>query len=119
MELDEPVVKVTAEADDGSFTLLPRHVDFLATLVPGLVSYETEGGQEAFLAVDGGTLVKCGSEVLVSTTRAVRGPGLEDLQRTVTETFRKLGQREQTARSAFAKIEADFVRRLLELEEHG
>jgi len=33
--VDEPVSKVVAEGEDGSFCLLPRHVDFTSALVPG------------------------------------------------------------------------------------
>ncbi|NMC75543.1 MAG: F0F1 ATP synthase subunit epsilon, partial [Geobacteraceae bacterium] len=33
--VDQEVTKVTAEAENGSFCLLPRHIDFLAALVPG------------------------------------------------------------------------------------
>ena len=118
IEVDEPVRKVNAEAQDGAFCLLPRHVDFVTTLVPGLLSYEPEGGGEAFLAVGGGTLVKSGDEVLVSTTYSARGPELGRLREAVEEKFRQLDEREQKARSAVSKIEADFIRRLIELEEH-
>ena len=34
--VDEEVTKVTAEAANGSFSLLPRHVDFIAALVPAI-----------------------------------------------------------------------------------
>lgn len=40
--LHEPVRKVVAEAPNGSFCLLPAHIDFVTALVPGLLSYETE-----------------------------------------------------------------------------
>ena len=60
--LDREVTKVTAEAQNGYFCLLPRHVDFVAALVPGLLSFEDEEGREHFLAIDEGALVKCGSD---------------------------------------------------------
>ncbi len=41
--LDEEVTKVTAEAGNGSFCLLPRHIDFVAALVPGLLSFVKAG----------------------------------------------------------------------------
>ncbi len=34
--IDQEVSKIIAEAENGSFCLLPRHVDFSAALVPGL-----------------------------------------------------------------------------------
>jgi F-type H+-transporting ATPase subunit epsilon len=117
--MDEEVTKVVAEAENGSFCLLPRHVDFLAALVPGLLSFASVNGAEEFLAVDEGMLVKCGSEVLVSTRNAVRGPDLGKLEQTVEQTFRRLDHQETMARSAFAKLEANFIRRFMDLEQHG
>ena len=79
--VDVEVTKVTAEASNGLFCLLPRHIDFVAALVPGLLSFVKAGNEvEEFLAVDEGILVKCGPEVLVSTRKAVRGPELGQLR---------------------------------------
>lgn len=117
--IDEEVTKVVAEAENGSFCLLPRHVDFLAALVPGLFSFVTPQGVEQFLAVDEGILIKCGPEVLVSARNAVRGPDLGKLEQTVAKSFRHLDDHERMARSAFAKLEANFIRRFMDLEKHG
>ena len=77
--LDEPVDKVVAESPQGSFGLLPRHVDVVAPIAPGLLSY-TRDEEESFVAVDEGVLVKCGAEVLVSVRDAVIGPDLNSLE---------------------------------------
>ncbi|MFP4082141.1 MAG: F0F1 ATP synthase subunit epsilon [Candidatus Aminicenantes bacterium] len=116
--IDQEVDKVTAEAENGSFTILPRHIDFVASLVPGLLSFAA-GDREVFLAVDEGVLVKAGQEVMVSVRDAVRGENLGQLERAVQERFRELDDREKKARSILAKFEADFIRRFLELERHG
>lgn len=115
--VDQEVTKVTAEAENGSFCLLPRHIDFLAALVPGLLSFENEAGEEEFLAVDEGILVKCGSEVMVSTRNAVRGAPLGQLRQAVEKQFRVLDEREQQARSVLAKLEADLVVRFIRMGE--
>jgi F-type H+-transporting ATPase subunit epsilon len=119
--VDESVTKVHAEAINGSFTLLPRHIDFLAALVPGLLSFETEEGEEEFLAIDEGILIKQGSQVTVSTRHAVRGADLGQLEETIEKQFQSLDDRERTARSAAVKMEADLVRRFVEMEKdlHG
>jgi len=114
--VDEEVTKVVAEAADGSFCLLPRHIDFVTALVPGLLSF-VSNGEEWHLAVDEGILLKIGDEVRVSTRRAVRGADLGRLQLAVREQFRTLDERERSARSAVAKLEAGFVRRFVELGE--
>jgi F-type H+-transporting ATPase subunit epsilon len=117
--VDEEVAKVAADAEHGSFCLLPEHVDFLAALVPGLLAFEDEVGQERFVGVDEGVLVKRGDDVLVSTRQATRGADLEKLRDTVREEFAALDDHEQAARAATAKLEASLLRGYLELtEEH-
>ncbi|MCB2226366.1 MAG: F0F1 ATP synthase subunit epsilon [Desulfarculaceae bacterium] len=115
--VDEEAAKVVAEAENGSFCLLPRHVDFVAALAPGILSFVDQNSREVFLALDEGVLVKQGAEVLVSTRRGVRGEQLGVLRDLVESQFRELDQQEVKARTAMAKIEAGFVRRFLELQE--
>jgi len=117
--LDQEVTKVVAEAENGYFCLLPRHVDFAAALVPGIFSFVTHQGTEEFIAIDEGILIKCGPEVLVSTRNAARGPDLGALKQTVEKQFLNLDHREKLAQTALAKLEAGFVRRFLELKKHG
>lgn len=120
--VDQEVTKVIAEAENGSFCLLPRHIDFVAALPPGILIFQSAEGHEEFIAVDEGTLVKVGQEVLVSTRNAVRSSELGTLKQIVEQEFRVLDDREKMARSASAKLEADLVRRFIELgeyERHG
>jgi len=120
--VDQEVTKVIAEAENGSFCLLPRHIDFVAALPPGILIFESAEGHEEFIAVDEGTLVKVGREVLVSTRNAVRSSELGTLKQIVEQEFRVLDDREKMTRSASAKLEADLVRRFIELgeyERHG
>lgn len=116
--MNREVTKVTAEAQNGYFCLLPRHVDFVAALVPGLLSFEDENGGEHFLAIDEGALVKCGLEVLVSTRSAAADGDLGQLRHVVQEQFEVLDERERLARSATARLEAGLVRRFMEFDKH-
>lgn len=117
--IDEEVTKITAEAADGMFCLLPRHIDFLSALVPSILSFETPDGQERFLAIDEGILLKHESDVLVSTRHAVDGNNLGALHQTIQEQFLELNDLEKTARSASIRLESDLVHRFMELREHG
>ncbi len=107
--LDQEVTKVIAEAVNGSFCLLPKHIDFVAALVPGIISFESENGVE-YLAVDEGVLVKRASEVRVSTRRAVRSKDLGELKSIVKQEFKTLDEKEKKTRSILAKLEADFAK---------
>ncbi|MDD5167737.1 MAG: F0F1 ATP synthase subunit epsilon [Syntrophales bacterium] len=117
--ISQSVTKIIAEAENGSFCLLPNHIDFVAALAPGIFSCTTCEGTEEMLAMDEGSLVKCGPDVLVSTRNAVRGPDLGTLKQTVEESFMVLDEREKVARAAAAKLEIDIVRRFMELNIHG
>jgi len=113
--LEEEVEKITAEAENGFFTLLPRHIDFVSALVPGIFSYVTRNGKEHILALDEGILVKQGNAVYVSTARAIQGDDLERLQIAVDEELKQLGEAERKARSVLARLEADTLRRFTRL----
>ena len=115
---DEEVTKIKAEAENGWFCLLPRHIDFVSSLVPGVLCFELPGGRTEYLAIDRGILVKCGPEVSVSVRRAVRGGGLDTLKQTVENQFRVLHEKEQAARVFEARLEADLVRQLVQMEKY-
>lgn len=115
--IDEPVTKVVADAANGSFGMRPRHLDWVAALVPGILSYWTPAGEERFVAVDEGMLVKCEQTVFVSVRDAVLGEDLETLRDTVQSRFLELDEHARTARSALARLEAGVVRRFIELRQ--
>jgi F-type H+-transporting ATPase subunit epsilon len=50
---DEEVEEVTAPGELGEFGVLPNHIAFLSTLVPGELSYK-QGGNRVILAISGG-----------------------------------------------------------------
>jgi F-type H+-transporting ATPase subunit epsilon len=107
------VLRIVAETQEGSFGLLPHRLDCVAALVPGIFSYQTESDGEVFVAVDEGVLVKAGPDVLVSVRRAVGGADLSQLRDSVKRDFLTLDEHEQSVRSATAKLEAGFLRRLM------
>ena len=114
--LTTKAVKVRVESEAGHFTLLPRHLDWVAALVPGIMAYvEQQGEEEIYLAVDQGILVKSGRDVLVSVRNAVVGEELGNLQDAVSRQFLVMEERERQSRTAMARLESDFVRRFMEL----
>jgi F-type H+-transporting ATPase subunit epsilon len=119
VRMDERVVRIVAEAENGAFCLLPGHRDFAAALVPGIIEFTTEQNHDLFLAVDEGVLVKAGPVISVGTRHAVLGEDLSVLRQIVEEQFARLDDREKLARQAVAQLEADFARRFLSLRDHG
>lgn len=113
--VDRPVRRIVAEGPDGRFGMWPGHTDFISALVPGILLYETEEGAERFVAVNSGTLVKCGDKVRVAVRGAVEGDDLGALRRRVEAEFRKHDEEERDARAALARLEASMVRRFRDL----
>jgi F-type H+-transporting ATPase subunit epsilon len=117
--LDEPVTKIIARAPNGSFAILPRHVDFVSALVPSVLIYFDKDGNERFVGIDEGVLIKHGGDVLVSTRKAVQGDDLAALRDVVRRDIVALDEHERAARSALARLEAGVIRRFIELQERS
>ena len=116
--LEQPVSKVVAEGHSGSFGLLPRHIDMVEPLVPGILAFTPageNGDSETFVAVDEGVLVKCGKTVFVSVRNAVVGPELGTLEETVRARFQRMDEHESAMRSALAKMESEVIRSFIEV----
>ena len=116
--VDERASKVSAEAGNGSFTMLPRHIDFTASLVAGLLTY-TVGEEEHLLAVEAGVLVKRGRSIRVATGAAIEGDDVLSMQRRLRASHKDTTESEQRTRKVLAHLETDAFRRLLELEDHA
>lgn len=115
--VETAATKVIAEAENGFFCLLPRHIDFVAALVPGVLFFYTDEGKENYVAIDQGILVKSGSDVNVSVFNAILGADLEQLHQLVHQKYIKLDEHERLARTALARLEAGTIRRFIEWQE--
>ena len=106
------VSRVVAETRAGSFGLLPRRLDCVAALTPGILVFETGAEGESYVAVDEGVLIKTGPNVIVSVRRAIAGSDLGKLRDQVQREFLTEDADEQSVRAAIAKLETGFLRRL-------
>ncbi|MCB0521009.1 MAG: F0F1 ATP synthase subunit epsilon [Saprospiraceae bacterium] len=111
------VKRIVAEAKEGAFGLLPNRLDCVAALTPGILTFETDGEGETYIAVDEGVLVKTGGEVLVSVRNAIGGTDLAELHKAVEEEFLNVSEEEKDLRLTLAKLEVDFVRRFASLKK--
>ncbi len=111
----EDVTRVVVETVQGSFGLLPRRLDCVAAIVPGILTFDSAASGEIFIAVDEGILVKAGRDVLISVRNAIGGSDLGKLREAVEREFVNLDERERNVRSVLAKLESSFIRRFVEL----
>lgn len=120
ISIDCTILRLVAEAPGGYFGILPHHGDFVTRLVPGILVYEPEDSRtERFVAINSGTLVKCGPQIRIAVHGAVDGGDLEFLRHRVTTEFRRHDEQERVARSALARLEAAMVQRFRDLEKAG
>lgn len=112
-----PARALVAEAGNGSFGLLPNHVDFVTALVPSVLVLTEPDGQERFFGIDEGLLVKQGHAVNIAIRRGVEGRDLASLRHTVADTFGAVDEDERVARAALSRLEANIVRRFAELRK--
>ncbi len=113
--LDQPVDKITAPGTKGTFQILPKHVDVVWSLQPGILTLTTNN-KDAYFAIQQGTLVKEGDEVSISTFQAVKGETLEKLHQSLMESYQKQDEREKKANEVLIKLETDTIRRFMEIE---
>lgn len=107
----EGVKRIVVETPNGLYGFLPLRLDCTASLVPGILTYETDQDGEVFLAVDEGILVKVDQEVTISVRDAFRGEGLGTLHKAVENQFINIGEQEKYVRQVMAKLEIGFIRR--------
>lgn len=108
------VVKIVAQTPDGSFGILPQRLDCVMALIPGVLNYVTATGENVYLAVDQGVLVKTGDQILVSVRHAIGGADLGRLHDAVQREFLTLDAQEKDRRSVIAKLESGLIRHMAE-----
>lgn len=109
--------KVSAEAENGAFAMLPNHTDFVAALLPSVLVITDAEGEEKFFGIDQGLLVKHGHQVDIAVRRGVQGADLASLNDTIQATFVEVDEDERVARTALSKLEAGIVRRFSDLRK--
>lgn len=113
------VLRVVVDTTNGSYGLMPNRLDCVASLVPGILAYESKNCETVYVAVDEGVLVKMGAEVTVSVRRAIRGMDLTQLRDTVAHEFLRIGEQERDVRNAVAKMDSGLIGQLAEFEHEG
>ncbi|MDB2330383.1 F0F1 ATP synthase subunit epsilon [Alteromonas sp.] len=118
MFLDQTnVTEIIFETKQGAFGLLPHRRDCVAPLSPGILNFSTFKGDETFVAVDEGVLVKTGLEVLISVRSAIVGQDLNALRETVQQDFLNADDQAQQVSVVMAKLESGFLHRFAKFQE--
>lgn len=111
---EDGVLALRAEDATGSFGILPRHADFLTSLVISVVSWQSRSGVRHYCAVRRGVLsVVDGREIVIATREAVAGDDLAVLDQTVLSRFRSDVETERTERVESTRLRLSAIRQIM------
>jgi F-type H+-transporting ATPase subunit epsilon len=104
------VEQVELETIEGRMSLLEHHVDCAAALPVGLTRLRLEDDKEQFIGIAGGTCVKIGSQVMISTPQAVVGEELGQIHERFREQVLERREQQKEAQQALARLEVEMAR---------
>lgn len=111
---ESDVVALRAEDATGSFGVLPRHADFLTSLVVGVVGWRRKDGSRSFCAVRRGMFsVTGGEEIAVTTREAVQGDDLATLHETVLSRFQAAYDEEKVQHVEATRLHLNAIRQIM------
>ncbi len=111
---EEGVLALRAEDSSGDFGVLPRHADFLTSLVISVVSWKSADGRRHYCAVRRGVFsVAGGREIAIATREAVIGDDLSLLDQTVLARFREEIETERSERVGGAQLQLSAIRQIM------
>ncbi|HBO50324.1 MAG TPA: hypothetical protein DD619_06040 [Alphaproteobacteria bacterium] len=108
--LQTKALKVTFETLNGFYTLMPKHVDFVAAMKPNIVRYTDENNAESYVACHRGIVVKKGQNVTMSVQNAVISKSLDTLSLVIRNDFKENEERRKELNLAMARLELGLVR---------
>ena len=110
----ENITKIQAEGTEGYFTILPKHADYVSSIITSIFSFEKNGKKE-FFAVDSGILVKYGDNVDFSVRNAIKGQNLIDLKKQMELTFKEMEEDYKKTKTALASLEGNIAKLIQDL----
>lgn len=110
----ENITKIQAEGTEGYFAILPKHADYVSSIITSIFSFEKNGKKE-FFAVDSGILVKYGDNVDFSVRNAIKGQNLIDLKKQMELTFKEMEEDDKKTKTALASLEGNIAKLIQDL----
>jgi F-type H+-transporting ATPase subunit epsilon len=111
---EDGILALRAEDATGSFGILPRHADFLTSLVISIVSWQSGNETQHYCAVRGGVLsIDAGRDIAIATREAVTGDHLATLDQTILGRFRADIETERTERVESTRLQLNAIRQIV------
>jgi F-type H+-transporting ATPase subunit epsilon len=111
---EDGILALRAEDATGNFGILPRHADFLTSLVMSIVSWQSGNETRHYCAVRGGVLsVNAGQDIAIATREAVTGDDIATLDQTILSRFRADIETERTERVESTRLQLNAIRQIV------
>ena len=116
MELNH-IARVVVDTTDGSYGFLPKRLDCVAALVPGILTYEKTNAELFYIAIDEGLLIKTEDRIQISVRNAIAGKDLGKLHEAIEKEFKSINEEERKTRAAVGKLESVIVQNIQKLHQ--
>ena len=78
--VEDVIKKINVNGKEGSFTILPKHIDYVSSFVDSVIAYVDNNEKTKFLAVNQGILIKTGRNLEISTFNVIKSNSLLELK---------------------------------------
>ena len=115
--VDVKISGLTAEDRTGRFGVRPGCEPLFASLVPGILTYRSPEGDEAFVAVGRGVLEAGRRRILVTVRDATTCEALAEVRESILRGLRTRSQGEAAMSETFRSMYRRFLKHLVQAEK--
>ena len=115
--LEKEIIKITLNGKEGSFSILPKHVDYISSFSDCVMCYTDIFRNVNFLATNQGIITKVGRNIEISTFHVIVGNSLIELKNNINELSKRSGElmnKNLELNDDLKKIEFSILKKIME-----
>lgn len=117
--ISEIITKLRVDGKEGSFTILPAHIDYITSFDNSIISFINIENKQLFLATNQGILTKVGKNVQISVFNIEMSNTLDELKsiiKTKRDNFQKDMEIEKNINNNLKSIEFAMFNKILKFK---
>lgn len=115
--LEKEILKITLNGKEGSFSILPKHVDYISSFDDCIMCYTETSNKTSFLATNQGIITKIGRNIEISTFHVIVGNSLMELKNNINELSKKskdIANKNTEINENLKKMELSILKKIME-----
>lgn len=115
--LEKEILKITLNGKEGSFSILPKHVDYISSFDDCIMCYTDTSNKTSFLATNQGIITKIGRNIEISTFHVIVGNSLMELKNNINELSKKskdIANKNTEINENLKKMELSILKKIME-----